>query len=111
MDAGDRGADPRSFLPAWPLRVTEAKQRELDFQHALPARAIPSRRVWSYDDRLDDSSHPGIGEGMPNGLFVLMLAMAQFGQSNTGELHLTVTDGSGLALESQVELVSEVNQL
>jgi outer membrane cobalamin receptor len=48
---------------------------------------------------------------MPNGLFVLMLAMAQFGQSNTGELHLTVTDGSGLALESRVELVSEANQL
>ena len=48
---------------------------------------------------------------MPNCLIVLMLAMAQFGQSNRGELHLTVTDGSGLALESHVELVSEANQL
>jgi len=33
-----------------------------------------------------------------------------FGQSNTGELRLTVTDPSGLGLKSTVELVSEANQ-
>jgi outer membrane cobalamin receptor len=48
---------------------------------------------------------------MTSCMFVLMLAMAQSSQSNTGELRLTVTDSSGLALESRVELVSEANQL
>ena len=44
--------------------------------------------------------------------FVLALTMmAQFGQANTGELHLTVTDPSGLPVQSTVELVSEANQL
>jgi outer membrane cobalamin receptor len=43
-------------------------------------------------------------------VLALLLAMAQFGQSNTGELRLTVTDGSGLALESHVEVVSAANQ-
>ena len=44
-------------------------------------------------------------------VFVLLLTMAQFGQSNTGELRLTVTDAGGLPLQSAVELVSEANQL
>ena len=42
---------------------------------------------------------------------VLLLALGQFGQANTGELRLTVVDGSGLALPSEVELVSESNQV
>ena len=42
---------------------------------------------------------------------VLLLMLAQFGQSNTGELRLTVVDASGLPLQSGVELVSEANQL
>ena len=37
--------------------------------------------------------------------------MAQFGQSNTGELRLTVTDQAGLPIQSAVQLVSEANQL
>jgi hypothetical protein len=48
---------------------------------------------------------------MSHSVFVLLLAMAPFGQSNTGELRLTVRDGSGLALQSHVELVNEANQL
>lgn len=47
---------------------------------------------------------------MSSCVFVLLLTMAQFGQSNTGELRLTVTDASGLRLQSGVELVSEANQ-
>ena len=43
--------------------------------------------------------------------FVLLLTMAQFGQSNTGEFRLRVTDAGGLPLESAVELVSEASQL
>ena len=44
-------------------------------------------------------------------VLVLLLTLAQFAQSNTGELRLTVTDPAGLPLQSAVELVSEVNQL
>jgi hypothetical protein len=44
-------------------------------------------------------------------LFVLLWTGAQFGQSNTGELRLTVTDPAGLPIQSAVELVSEANQL
>jgi hypothetical protein len=42
---------------------------------------------------------------------LLLLAAAQFGQSSTGELHLLVTDSSGLPVQSRVELVSEANQV
>ena len=44
-------------------------------------------------------------------VLVLLLTLAQFGQSNTGELRLTVVDASGLPLQSRIELVSEANQL
>ena len=40
----------------------------------------------------------------------LLLTMGQFAQANTGELHLTVIDASGSALQSHVELVSEANR-
>ena len=43
-------------------------------------------------------------------MFVVLLASGQFAQSNTGELHLSVFDPSGLGLQSHVELVSELNQ-
>jgi hypothetical protein len=49
--------------------------------------------------------------GVCSCLFVLLWAAAQFAQSNTGELRLTVTDPSGLPIQSAVELVSEANQL
>ena len=48
--------------------------------------------------------------GMSAPLFVLLLTLAQFGSSNTGELRLTVTDASGSRLQSGVELVSEANK-
>ena len=48
---------------------------------------------------------------MSHCLFLLLWAVAQFGQSDTGELRLTVTDPSGLPIQSAVELVSEANQL
>jgi len=44
-------------------------------------------------------------------LLALALSLAQFGQANTGELRLLVTDSSGLPLECAVELVSEANQV
>src|ERR1700716_2066657 len=44
-------------------------------------------------------------------LVFLLWTAAQFGSSNTGELRLSVTDPSGLPLQSAVELVSEANQL
>ena len=43
-------------------------------------------------------------------LFLLLWTVAQFGQSETGELRLTVTDPSGLPIHSTVALVSEANQ-
>jgi hypothetical protein len=43
-------------------------------------------------------------------LFVLVVAAIQFGQSNTGELRLNVTDPAGLPLPGAVEIVSEANQ-
>jgi len=46
---------------------------------------------------------------MSRWLFVLLCAPALFAQSNTGELHLRVTDPAGLGLKSLVELVSEAN--
>src|SRR3982751_2478919 len=42
--------------------------------------------------------------------FVVLLAMSQFAQNNTGELRLFVTDPSGLPLQGRIELVSEANQ-
>lgn len=48
---------------------------------------------------------------MTSGCLLLLLALGQFGQTNTGELRLTVVDASGLALHSEVELVSEANQV
>lgn len=44
------------------------------------------------------------------GLFAFLLAAAQFAQSATGELRLTVTDAGGLSLQSHVRLSSEANQ-
>jgi hypothetical protein len=41
---------------------------------------------------------------------ILPWTLPMFGQSNVGELRLTVTDPSGLGLKSTVELVSESNQ-
>jgi len=41
---------------------------------------------------------------------VLLWAIPTFSQSNTGELRLTVTDPSGLAVKTSVELRSEANQ-
>src|SRR5208282_71324 len=44
-------------------------------------------------------------------LFVLFLsAVGLWAQSNTGELHLKVTDPSGLAVKTTVQIVSEANQ-
>ena len=47
---------------------------------------------------------------MPSVVFLLLL-LGQFGQSNTGELRLTVTDAAGLPLPGAVELVSDANRL
>jgi len=43
-------------------------------------------------------------------LLFLISALPVFGQSNTGELRLSVTDPSGLGVKSSVELVCEANQ-
>src|SRR5262245_25380741 len=43
-------------------------------------------------------------------LFAFCIAL-QFGQSSTGELHVTVIDAGGLPIQSSVELVSEANQV
>jgi hypothetical protein len=48
---------------------------------------------------------------MSHCIVILLWTAAQFGQSNTGELRLTVTDPGGLPIQSAVELVSEANQL
>src|SRR6476659_5046011 len=40
----------------------------------------------------------------------LLLTLGQFGQSNTGELRVTVTDSSGLPLPGPVEVVSDANE-
>jgi outer membrane cobalamin receptor len=42
---------------------------------------------------------------------VFLVLLAQFAQSTTGELRLTVADPGGLPLQSQVALVSEANQV
>ena len=41
---------------------------------------------------------------------LLLAALPAFSQTNVGELHLRVTDPSGLGVQSSVQLVSEVNQ-
>jgi outer membrane cobalamin receptor len=48
---------------------------------------------------------------MSTAVLLLILTAGQFGQSSAGELRLTVTDPSGLPLQSHVLLVSAVNQL
>src|SRR5438093_8416081 len=44
-------------------------------------------------------------------LAVLIALGGQFGQTNSGELRLTVVDDAGLPLASSVELISEANQI
>src|SRR6266850_3742821 len=44
-------------------------------------------------------------------LLIVLVTLAQFAQSNTGELRISVVDAAGLPLQSRVELVSEANQL
>lgn len=46
-----------------------------------------------------------------NAVAAFLLAFGQFAASNTGELHLTVVDASGLPLRSGVEIVSDANQV
>src|SRR3954467_6461488 len=41
----------------------------------------------------------------------LLLSLAQFTPSNTGELRVTVTDATGLPIRAAVELVSQANQV
>src|ERR1700719_1164310 len=41
---------------------------------------------------------------------ILMLAIPSFGKSNYGELHLKVTDPSGLGVKTTVQIVSKANQ-
>jgi outer membrane cobalamin receptor len=48
---------------------------------------------------------------MARSVLLVLLAFGQFGQSNTGELRLAVTDASGLPLAATVELVSEANRI
>lgn len=48
---------------------------------------------------------------MSNCMLLLLWTAVQFGQSNTGELRLSVTDPAGLPMQSAVQLVSEANQL
>ncbi len=43
-------------------------------------------------------------------LLALLLAAGQFGQTNTGELRLTVTDATGLPLPGPVDVVSQANE-
>ncbi len=43
-------------------------------------------------------------------LFLLLVSFALWGQTNTGELRLMITDSTGLPVAGSVELVSEVNQ-
>src|SRR5262245_53176510 len=44
-------------------------------------------------------------------VLALGFAAAQFSQTSTGELRLTVTDAAGLPLQTAVELVSEANRV
>jgi hypothetical protein len=44
-------------------------------------------------------------------VLALVIALAQFSQSNTGELHLLVMDLSGLPLEAVVDVVAQANQV
>ncbi len=45
-----------------------------------------------------------------SGFLLFFLSLAQFGQSSTGELRLSVIDQGGLPVRSQVDLLSESNQ-
>jgi outer membrane cobalamin receptor len=44
------------------------------------------------------------------GIFFFFCAVVLFGQSNTGELRLKVTDPSGLVVKTSIRIVSEANQ-
>lgn len=48
---------------------------------------------------------------MLNGCLLALLMFVQFAPSNTGELHVTVSDPSGLPVQSSVELISQANQV
>src|ERR1700730_1586194 len=63
---------------------------------------------------------PSTGNGRPPALagtkraclalLLLIIAIPSFGQSNYGELHLKVTDPSGLGVKTLVQIVSKANQ-
>ena len=48
---------------------------------------------------------------MPHWALVILFALGQFSQNNTGELHLTVTDPAGLPLPGSIRLSSESSQI
>jgi len=47
---------------------------------------------------------------MIRSVLLVVLAVAQFAQTNTGELRLNVVDAAGLPLQADVELVNDANQ-
>jgi hypothetical protein len=47
---------------------------------------------------------------MASWVLALLLTAGQFGQTNTGELRITVTDATGLPLPGPVDVVSEANE-
>jgi hypothetical protein len=48
---------------------------------------------------------------MSGSVVALVLALAQFGQSQTGELRLVVADGAGLPVQTTIEIASETSQV
>ncbi|HEV3217790.1 MAG TPA: TonB-dependent receptor [Vicinamibacterales bacterium] len=48
---------------------------------------------------------------MLNGCLFALVMFAQFAPSNTGELRVTVSDPSGLPVQSSVEIISQANQV
>jgi TonB dependent receptor-like, beta-barrel/Carboxypeptidase regulatory-like domain len=47
---------------------------------------------------------------MPGVALLMLMGLAQFGQTNTGELHLSVADQSGLGVAAVVELANDAQQ-
>src|SRR5262245_48947785 len=80
---------------------------------------LVTRRPASTPDRTASTIHfrspirrrrPAPDQMSSHGL-ILLLALAQFASSASGELRLTVVDPSGLPVHSIVELVSEANEV
>src|SRR5213592_1105172 len=114
IDEAASGRTTCAPSPTYPLELA----REAPWSGAVTWINSSAAAANIRDSSCDGLRRPGlrvypactIMSSMASCVLALLLAFGQFGQSNTGELRITVTDSSGLPLPGPVEVVSDANE-